>query len=103
MRGAWLSRRSAWSAPLKTFRGLPHRVEPVSEIDGVLYVDDSKGTNVGATLAAIEGMGRKVAIVLGGDGKGQDFSPLKPAPGTARPRRGADRPRCRRDRYGLGR
>ena len=66
-------------APLKTFKGLPHRVETVSEIDGVLYVDDSKGTNVGATLAAIEGMGRKVAIVLGGDGKGQDFSPLKPA------------------------
>jgi UDP-N-acetylmuramoylalanine--D-glutamate ligase len=66
-------------APLKTFKGLPHRVETVAEIDGVLYVDDSKGTNVGATLAAIEGMGRPVAIVLGGDGKGQDFSPLKPA------------------------
>jgi|JI6StandDraft_1071083.scaffolds.fasta_scaffold64479_2 UDP-N-acetylmuramoylalanine--D-glutamate ligase len=66
-------------APLKSFAGLPHRVETVAEIDGVLYVDDSKGTNVGATLAAIEGMGRKVAIVLGGDGKGQDFSPLKPA------------------------
>ena len=66
-------------APLKNFAGLPHRVETVAEIDGVLYVDDSKGTNVGATLAAIEGMGRKVAIVLGGDGKGQDFSPLKPA------------------------
>lgn len=66
-------------APLKTFAGLPHRVETVAEIAGVLYVDDSKGTNVGATLAAIEGMGRKVAIVLGGDGKGQDFSPLKPA------------------------
>lgn len=65
--------------PLKSFSGLPHRVETVAEINGVLYVDDSKGTNVGATLAAIEGMGRKVAIVLGGDGKGQDFSPLKPA------------------------
>ncbi|WP_374324460.1 UDP-N-acetylmuramoyl-L-alanine--D-glutamate ligase [Azonexus sp.] len=65
--------------PLKAFRGLPHRVETVAEIGGVLYVDDSKGTNVGATLAAIEGMGRKVAIVLGGDGKGQDFSPLKAA------------------------
>jgi UDP-N-acetylmuramoylalanine--D-glutamate ligase len=65
--------------PLKAFAGLPHRVETVAEIAGVLYVDDSKGTNVGATLAAIEGMGRKVAIVLGGDGKGQDFSPLKPA------------------------
>ncbi|AXS80835.1 UDP-N-acetylmuramoyl-L-alanine--D-glutamate ligase [Dechloromonas sp. HYN0024] len=65
--------------PLKSFSGLPHRVETVADIDGVLYVDDSKGTNVGATLAAIEGMGRPVAIVLGGDGKGQDFSPLKPA------------------------
>ncbi|MDR2880799.1 MAG: UDP-N-acetylmuramoyl-L-alanine--D-glutamate ligase [Azoarcus sp.] len=64
---------------LGTFRGLPHRVEPIAEIEGVLYVDDSKGTNVGATLAAIEGMGRPVAIVLGGDGKGQDFAPLKDA------------------------
>lgn len=66
-------------APLKAFKGLPHRVETVAEIGGVLFVDDSKGTNVGATLAAIEGLGRKVAIVLGGDGKGQDFSPLKAA------------------------
>ncbi|HSG22813.1 MAG TPA: UDP-N-acetylmuramoyl-L-alanine--D-glutamate ligase [Azonexus sp.] len=65
--------------PLKSFAGLPHRVETVAEIDGVIYVDDSKGTNVGATLAAIEGMGRKVAIILGGEGKGQDFSPLKAA------------------------
>lgn len=64
-------------APLREFKGLAHRVETVAEIGGVLYVDDSKGTNVGATLAAIEGLGRKVAIVLGGDGKGQDFSPLK--------------------------
>jgi len=63
--------------PLKSFAGLPHRVETIAEIGGVSYVDDSKGTNVGATLAAIEGMGRKVAIVLGGDGKGQDFSPLR--------------------------
>ncbi len=66
-------------AALKGFSGLPHRVERVAEKAGVIYVDDSKGTNVGATLAAIEGMGRKVAIVLGGDGKGQDFSPLKAA------------------------
>lgn len=64
---------------LRSFKGLAHRVETVAERDGILYVDDSKGTNVGATLAAIEGMGRKVAIVLGGDGKGQDFSPLKAA------------------------
>ena len=65
--------------PLKSFIGLAHRVEIIAEIDGVIYVDDSKGTNVGATLAAIQGMGRPVAIVLGGDGKGQDFSPLKSA------------------------
>ncbi len=65
--------------PLKTFRALSHRVEQVAEIAGITYIDDSKGTNVGATLAAIEGMGRKVAIVLGGEGKGQDFSPLLPA------------------------
>ena len=64
---------------LRSFKGLPHRVELVAERAGVRYVDDSKGTNVGATLAAIEGMGCKVAIVLGGDGKGQDFSPLKAA------------------------
>ena len=64
---------------LRMFRGLPHRVEPVAEIGEVLFVDDSKGTNVGATLAAIGGMGRPVAIVLGGDGKGQDFAPLKDA------------------------
>ncbi|MDR3323350.1 MAG: UDP-N-acetylmuramoyl-L-alanine--D-glutamate ligase [Zoogloeaceae bacterium] len=64
---------------LKTFRGLPHRVETVAEIGGVLYVDDSKGTNVGATLAAIAGMGKPVAVVLGGDGKGQNFVPLQAA------------------------
>ena len=64
---------------LKTFSGLPHRVETVCEQDGIRYVDDSKGTNVGATLAAIQGMGQPVCIILGGDGKGQDFSPLKAA------------------------
>jgi UDP-N-acetylmuramoylalanine--D-glutamate ligase len=67
---------------LREFRGLAHRVEFVASVSGVDYYDDSKGTNVGATLAAIEGMGtsdRKLAIILGGDGKGQDFSPLKSA------------------------
>jgi UDP-N-acetylmuramoylalanine--D-glutamate ligase len=64
---------------LRDFRGLPHRVERVAEIGGVAYFDDSKGTNVGATLAALQGMGRKVVVILGGDGKGQDFSPLKAA------------------------
>lgn len=64
---------------LREFRGLAHRVEFVASVNGVDYYDDSKGTNVGATLAAINGMGRKLAIILGGDGKGQDFSPLNGA------------------------
>ncbi|HEX5394242.1 MAG TPA: UDP-N-acetylmuramoyl-L-alanine--D-glutamate ligase [Rhodocyclaceae bacterium] len=64
---------------LRSFKGLAHRVEKVDEINGVTYYDDSKGTNVGATLAALQGMGRKVVLILGGDGKGQDFSPLTPA------------------------
>jgi len=64
-------------AALREFRGLPHRVEAVAERDdGVTYFDDSKGTNVGATIAALEGLGRKVVLIAGGDGKGQDFSPL---------------------------
>ncbi|BAL26012.1 UDP-N-acetylmuramoyl-L-alanine--D-glutamate ligase [Azoarcus sp. KH32C] len=65
---------------LKGFRGLPHRVEPVARrADGVVFYDDSKGTNVGATLAALEGLGRRVVLIAGGDGKGQDFSPLRDA------------------------
>jgi UDP-N-acetylmuramoylalanine--D-glutamate ligase len=64
---------------LAAFSGLAHRVEWVAEIKGVSYFDDSKGTNVGATLAAIQGLGRPLAIILGGDGKNQDFSPLKTA------------------------
>ena len=66
-------------AGLATFSGLPHRVEKVAEIGGVAYFDDSKGTNVGATQAALKGLGRKVAIILGGEGKDQDFSLLRPA------------------------
>ena len=63
---------------LREYRGEPHRVESVAIIDEVEYFDDSKGTNVGATLAAIRGLGaqRKLVVILGGDGKGQDFSPL---------------------------
>ncbi len=49
----------------------------MAEINGVTYFDDSKGTNVGATLAALQGLGCKVAIILGGEGKDQDFSPLR--------------------------
>ena len=63
---------------LRDYRGEPHRVEPVAIVNEVEYFDDSKGTNVGATLAAIRGLGsdRKLVVILGGDGKGQDFSPL---------------------------
>ncbi len=64
---------------LRQFKGLSHRVEFVDEIGGVRFYDDSKGTNVGATEAALYGMDRKVVVILGGDGKGQDFSPLKKA------------------------
>lgn len=63
---------------LREYRGEPHRVEPVGVIHGVTYFDDSKGTNVGATLAAINGLGpdQRLVLILGGEGKGQDFSPL---------------------------
>lgn len=66
---------------LREYRGEPHRVEPVGILDDVEYFDDSKGTNVGATLAAINGLGtdRRLVVILGGDGKGQDFSPLASA------------------------
>ena len=63
---------------LREYRGEPHRVEPIGVVDDVEYFDDSKGTNVGATVAALMGLGadRKLVLILGGDGKGQDFSPL---------------------------
>ncbi|MFN4148576.1 MAG: UDP-N-acetylmuramoyl-L-alanine--D-glutamate ligase [Rhodocyclaceae bacterium] len=64
---------------LQSFSGLPHRVEKVATIGGVSFYDDSKGTNVGATVAALSGLGCKSVVILGGDGKGQDFSPLKAA------------------------
>jgi UDP-N-acetylmuramoylalanine--D-glutamate ligase len=95
---------------LRSFRGLPHRVEKVAEFDGVTWYDDSKGTNVGATVAALNGIGgelaaqnsclptpgteagrngppltscdskiRKIILIAGGDGKAQDFSPLRKA------------------------
>ena len=66
-----------------SFQGLPHRVEKVTEINGVAWYDDSKGTNVGATVATLTGIGgmqdRKIVLIAGGDGKGQDFSPLASA------------------------
>ncbi len=68
---------------LRDYTGESHRVELVTTIAGVDYIDDSKGTNVGATVAALKGLGREVAgsgkkiiLIAGGEGKGQDFSPL---------------------------
>jgi UDP-N-acetylmuramoylalanine--D-glutamate ligase len=68
---------------LREYQGEPHRVELVATIDGVDYYDDSKGTNVGATVAALQGLGKsfagqdqQIVLIAGGDGKGQDFSPL---------------------------
>jgi UDP-N-acetylmuramoylalanine--D-glutamate ligase len=62
---------------LRSFRGLAHRVELVNTLHGVRFYDDSKGTNVGATVAALEGLGCKSVLIAGGVGKEQDFSPLK--------------------------
>ncbi|MDD5241295.1 MAG: UDP-N-acetylmuramoyl-L-alanine--D-glutamate ligase [Sulfuricella sp.] len=64
---------------LREFKGLAHRVELVAEIRQVKFYDDSKGTNVGATVAALNGMAQKVVLIVGGDGKNQDFSPLRQA------------------------
>lgn len=64
---------------LRAFKGLPHRVEKIHEISGIDFFDDSKGTNVGATVAALNGMQQSVVLIAGGDGKGQDFSPLTAA------------------------
>ncbi|EJL76289.1 UDP-N-acetylmuramoyl-L-alanine--D-glutamate ligase [Variovorax sp. Varisp85] len=63
---------------LREYSGEPHRVEPIAIVDEVEYFDDSKGTNVGATVAALTGLGeeRRVVVILGGEGKGQDFEPL---------------------------
>jgi UDP-N-acetylmuramoylalanine--D-glutamate ligase len=64
-------------AGLQTFKGLPHRLALVATRRGVEWYDDSKGTNVGATVAALRGLGKKTVLILGGEGKGQDFSPLR--------------------------
>lgn len=78
--------RESMLATLKTFKGLEHRCEFVKELHGVRYYNDSKGTNIGATLAALDGLGAaiqakggKVAIILGGQGKGQAFTALREA------------------------
>ena len=92
---------------LREYRGEPHRVEPVAIIDEVEYFDDSKGTNVGATVAALQGLGaeRRIVVILGGDGKGQDFSPLQePASRHVRAAvlMGRDAPLIRQTLEGLG-
>jgi UDP-N-acetylmuramoylalanine--D-glutamate ligase len=66
-------------AALAAFQGLPHRMERVADIAEVLFVNDSKATTVAATLAALDGAGRPVVLIAGGDGKGQDFAPLRTA------------------------
>jgi UDP-N-acetylmuramoylalanine--D-glutamate ligase len=64
---------------LREFTGLPHRAQWVAEKNGVRYINDSKGTNVGATLAAVGGLAGPLVVIAGGDGKGQDFTPLAAA------------------------
>ena len=69
----------AMLAALETFPGLPHRSEWIADVAGVRFVDDSKGTNVGATIAAVSGMPGPLVMIAGGLGKGQDFTPLAQA------------------------
>ena len=71
--------REAMTRVLRRFRGLPHRAERVRDWRGVAWIDDSKGTNVGATVAAIEGLDGRLVLIAGGEGKGQDFAPLAAA------------------------
>jgi len=71
--------QSAMLAALRGFQGLPHRSQFVLEEDGVRWYNDSKGTNVGATEAALSGLDGKVVLIAGGEGKGADFSDLVPA------------------------
>lgn len=70
---------AAMLAELREFPGLAHRTEWVADVRGVRYVNDSKGTNVGAALAAVAGLPGPLVLVAGGDGKGQDFAPLAAA------------------------
>ena len=97
--------REALIEHVKTFQGLPHRVEKIGEKNGVVFIDDSKGTNVGATAAAIAGLQNPLFVILGGMGKGQDFTPLRDAlAGKAKGvfLIGIDAPQIRRDLDGCG-
>ncbi len=66
-----------FKAPLIAFSGLEHRMQKVILHNDVLFIEDSKGTNVGAVIAGVGGINRPVHLILGGDGKGQDFTPLR--------------------------
>ncbi len=70
---------AALAPGLRSFRGLPHRMQRVALRRGVEWLDDSKGTNVGATAAALNGLSRRAVLILGGEGKRQNFAPLVPA------------------------
>ncbi len=70
---------AAIAQALRAFKGLPHRVEKIETIASATYYDDSKGTNVGSTVAALGGFTQPVVLIAGGDGKGQDFAPLREA------------------------
>jgi UDP-N-acetylmuramoylalanine--D-glutamate ligase len=71
--------KAAMLEALQTFPGLSHRSSWVADVGGVRYIDDSKGTNVGATIAAVAGMPGPLVMIAGGEGKGQDFTPLAAA------------------------
>ncbi len=64
---------------LRDYRGEPHRCQTIASLNGVDFIDDSKGTNVGATVAALQGLDRRCWLIAGGLGKGQDFTPLRDA------------------------
>ena len=90
---------------IQSFKGLPHRVEKVGEKNGITFIDDSKGTNVGATAAAIAGFQAPIVLIAGGQGKGQDFTPLRAAlhnKARAVLLIGIDAPQIRRDLAGAG-
>ena len=90
---------------IQSFKGLPHRVEKVGEKNGITFIDDSKGTNVGATAAAIAGLQAPIVLIAGGQGKGQDFTPLRAAlhnKARAVLLIGIDAPQIRRDLAGAG-
>jgi UDP-N-acetylmuramoylalanine--D-glutamate ligase len=70
---------AAMLTALETFPGLRHRSEWIADVSGTRYIDDSKGTNVGATLAAVKGLAGPLIVIAGGEGKGQDFTPLAAA------------------------